>query len=98
MMARINLTMGPLEQDWFVKVFGETARNRTRAFDPASEGYVMLRNMGFCCLAVLIQLSFEWKSQAAQDGSNGARYTVIISGIGGEAKFEEAYWNWASGI
>ena len=58
----------------------------------------MLRNMGYCCLAVLIPLSFEWKSQAASDGSNGVRYTLIISGIGGEAKYDEAHWNWASGI
>jgi len=35
MMARRNIPMGPLEQDRFVKVFGETERDRARAFDLA---------------------------------------------------------------
>ena len=58
----------------------------------------MLRNIRLCCLAVLIQLPCVWKLQAATDGSNGVRYTLIISGIGGEPKYDEAHWNWARGI
>ena len=35
MMARRDRTMGPLEQGRFVKVFGETARDRAKVFDLA---------------------------------------------------------------
>ena len=58
----------------------------------------MLRNTGICCLAVLVQLLFAWETQASPQEGNGVRYALIISGIGGEAKYEEAHWTWATGI